>query len=189
MNEEYYHTKGSVEEYIKMAKGIDGALLIEKMKSFTKNGRKLLELGTGPGSDYLLLQQTYEVTGSDYSEVFLSHLRKTYPEGKFISIDATTIDTAQSYQVIYSNKVLHHLRQEQLLSSIERQASILLPDGIICHSFWKGEGAESFNGTWVQYYDKNELTKLFSKYFEILLLETYDEFDHDDSLLLIAKKR
>lgn len=66
---------------------------------------------------------------------------------------------------------------------------VLQPSGIICHSFWKGEGDEEFKGMYVNNHTEDEIERLFSPNFELLLLKVYQEFETDDSLLLIAKKR
>jgi 2-polyprenyl-3-methyl-5-hydroxy-6-metoxy-1,4-benzoquinol methylase len=59
-------------------------------------------------------------------------------------MDASKLETELAFDGIYSNKVLHHLNNEELKNSVKRQSEILNPKGIICHSFWKGEGSEIF---------------------------------------------
>jgi hypothetical protein len=84
---------------------------------------------------------------------------------------------------------LHHLKDQQLVDSIKKQYELLNDHGVICHSFWKGEGSEIFKGLFVNYYLESGLQDFFEGYFEILLLEPYAEFDEGDSLLLIARKK
>lgn len=189
MSEDYYKTKDSVEEYIQLAKDVNGAELIDKLKQFLTNGSTLLEVGTGPGTDWNILSKDYDVIGSDNSLEFLSHLRKENPRGTFIELDAITIETELKFDGIYSNKVLHHLKDEELLNSLVRQNEILNEGGIICHSFWEGEGSEVFKGLYVNYHSPDELTVLFSPYFELLLLGSYEEFEAGDSILLIGRKK
>ena len=69
------------------------------------------------------------------------------------------------------------------------KADILNINGIICHSFWKGEGDEIFKGLLVNYQTYENLRILFEDYFEVLLLEEYREFEDEDSLLLIGTKK
>ena len=83
---------------------------------------------------------------------------------------------------------MHHLRDNELKDSIKRQHDILKPNGIICHSFWKGEGSEIFKGLFVNYHTKMSLKEVFETHFEILSIEFYKEFENDDSILLIGKK-
>lgn len=187
MSEAYYHTKDSVAEYIRLAKGVNAKELIEKLKLVLPAGSSLLEIGSGPGTDWEILNETYAVTGSDNSKFFLAHLEKHHPKGQFMELDAITLSTANKFDGIFSNKVLHHLTGEELSASIKRQSGILNPNGIICHSFWRGDGAEVFKGLFVNYHTTASLRAKFEPLFEIISIESYNEFEADDSLLLIAK--
>lgn len=189
MDKQYYQTKESVEEYIQLAKDVDGAELIARLQEFLPTGSSLLEIGSGPGSDWKLLHAHYQVMGSDFSTEFLQHLRQENPHGQFLALDAVTLDTDQRFDGIYSNKVLHHLTEEALASSIQRQYDLLHPNGIICHSLWKGTGDEIFKGLYVKYHTEESLQKFYSDHFEILLIDAYQEFEAGDSLLLIARKK
>jgi ubiquinone/menaquinone biosynthesis C-methylase UbiE len=189
MSDQYYHTEASVKEYISMAEGVSGAALIELLKTILAKNSSLLELGSGPGTDWEILKENYRVTGSDFSKQFLNHLKKKYPNEKFLHLDARYLKTELSFEGIYSNKVLHHLKDDELASSIKSQLGVLEDGGIICHSFWIGEGSEIFKGMYVNYQNKESLTKVFSSSFEIICLNTYKEFEDNDSILIIAKKR
>ena len=184
----YYKNKDSVQEYIKLAKDVNGFELIKKLKQVLKHNAELLEIGTGPGSDWEILGKTYKVTGSDYSQEFLDHLETKYPRNEFILLDAISLNIDRTFDGIYSNKVLQHLTDEELSDSIRRQSEILNPNGIICHSFWKGEGSEVFKGLFVNYHSENEITDKFEKYFEIISISSYREFEDGDSILLLARK-
>jgi trans-aconitate methyltransferase len=189
MNSGYYHTKESVEEYIRLAKDVNGKQLIEKLKQVLPAKSFLLELGSGPGSDWKILNETYNVTGSDNSTEFINHLKSEIYDGQFIELDAITLETEMKFDGIYSNKVLHHLRDHELTDSIRRQYEILNPDGMICHSFWKGEGSEIFKGLFVNYHSETDLKEMHKDHFEILSIESYEEFEEGDSLLLIGRKK
>ncbi|MEZ5015428.1 MAG: class I SAM-dependent methyltransferase [Flavipsychrobacter sp.] len=189
MSSEYYHTKESVEEYIKLSEGYDGAYLIKELMPLLPIGSTVLELGSGSGKDIELLSQYYKVTGSDYSEEFLKVLKNRLPNVDFLHLNAATLVTDLCFNCIYSNKVLHHLKDEELTSSISRQHELLNRDGIVCHSFWKGEGSELFKGMFVNYHTKKELGSLFATKFNILHLEEYAEVEEGDSIFLIAQKK
>jgi len=188
MDGEYYKTKESVEEYIKLAKDVNGSQLIEKLKHVLPANSVLLEIGSGPGTDWKILNKSYNVIGSDNSTEFLNHLIAENPKGEFLELDAITLKIDKKIDGIYSNKVLHHLRDNELIDSIKRQYEILNPDGIICHSFWKGEVSEIFKGLFVNYHSETNLKEIYKGYFEILSIESYKEFENDDSLLLIGRK-
>lgn len=189
MKNNYYQTKESVEEYIRLAKDVDGRLLIEKLREILPSDSALLEIGSGPGSDWKILSESYSVTGSDYSTEFLEHLTAHYPEGQFLELDAITLKTRKQFDGIYSNKVMHHLQDNELVDSVQRQHAILNSNGIICHSFWAGEGSEIFKGLFVNYHTKATLIQVFQPFFEVLVLEAYKEFEAGDSLLFIGKKK
>ena len=189
MDDKYYHTSESVKEYISLAKDVNGAQLIDKLKTFLPEESNVLELGTGPGSDFEILNKFYNVTGSDYSTEFIKHLESQFADHKFLHLDARTISTDNKFESIYSNKVLHHLKDDELSDSIKKQSDVLIRNGIVCHSFWKGEGYEIFKGMYVNYHTSSTIRKQFEPYFKILLLEEYKEFDHNDSLILIAEKK
>lgn len=189
MGKEYYHTAESVTEYIDLAKDVNGKELIEHLHQYLSKGSLLLELGSGPGTDWQILSQWYNTTSSDFSKEFLKHLKHSYPNGRFLSLDAVSLNTKQKFDGIYSNKVLHHLKDGELEASIVRQYEVLHKEGIICHSFWKGEESEVFKGLFVNYHSEQTLHNYFESYFEILLLHPYAEFEEGDSLLLIGKKK
>ncbi|WP_420400289.1 class I SAM-dependent methyltransferase [Flagellimonas sp.] len=189
MKNNYYQTKESVQEYIRLAKDVNGGMLIEKLHKVLPHKSKVLEIGSGPGTDWRILSESYQVTGSDNSGEFLKHLTADNPNGEFLNLDAVTLKTDQKFDGIYSNKVMHHLKDNELSESIHRQHAILNSNGIICHSFWEGEGSETFKGLFVNYHTKAALEQMFQSRFKILLLETYKEFEEGDSLLLIGMKR
>ena len=74
MEGEYYKTKESVDEYIRLAKDVNGGELIEQLKEVLPPNSMLLEIGSGPGTDWRILNKTYNVIGSDNSTKFLNHL-------------------------------------------------------------------------------------------------------------------
>lgn len=186
---QYYHTKKSVEEYINMARGHDGKLIIAKLKEHLPPASRLLEIGSGPGTDWKLLHELYDVTGSDNSKEFLKHLHASYPEGEFLELDAASLNVNGLYDGIYSNKVLHHLEDEALIKSVKRQYEILNPGGIICHTFWHGKDSEIYNDLFVNYHTDEGIGMLFEEYFDHKLFHFYDEFEKADSFLYIGKKR
>ncbi|MDF9798216.1 cyclopropane fatty-acyl-phospholipid synthase-like methyltransferase [Catalinimonas alkaloidigena] len=189
MDNNYYKTKASVEEYIRLANDVDGSELIRKLNIYLPSNSLLLEIGSGPGTDFQILKKNYRVVGSDYSTEFLSRLVNHNTKDEFLHLDAITLETDKKFDGMYSNKVLQHLTNEELRKSILRQVDILNFNGIICHSFWKGEGDEVFKGLYVNYQTDESLRLLFEDYFEILLLKEYKEFEYGDSLLLIGKKK
>ena len=189
MTKEYYKSEESVKEYIELAKGFNGRQLIEKLKLVLPSNSVILEIGSGPGTDWKILKESYKVIGSDNSTEFLNYLISNNPKGEFLELDARTLNIDKKFDGIYSNKVMHHLKDSELIDSAKKQYEVLSSKGIICHSFWKGEGSEIFKGLFVNYHSETTLRKIYQKHFEILSIEHYKEFDDNDSLLLIGRKK
>ena len=61
----YYKTKESVDEYIKLAKDVNGKQQIEKLERVLPPNSVLLEIGSGPGTDWKILNNSFNVIGSD----------------------------------------------------------------------------------------------------------------------------
>lgn len=184
----YYKTKESVDEYIRLAEGFDGKALIKQLLEHVQGHTTVLELGSGPGKDWQILQETFQVTGSDSSPEFVKRLKAQYLAGDFVELDASKLLIDKKFDIIFSNKVMHHLNDDEMAHSFQKQFELLNDQGIICHSFWKGQGTEVFKGLYVNYVLKNDLETLMKRWFEPLVLQEYAEFEDNDSLLLIARK-
>lgn len=189
MEGKFYQTKESVEQYVELSKDVSGKELIDRMNNYLESNSDVLEIGSGPGTDWKLLSEHHSAVGSDNSEEFLEHLKNSNPDGEFILLDAADLETDRNFDGIYSNKVLHHLSNDELSKSIKRQKDILRSSGIICHSFWKGEGDEIFKGLFVNYHIATDLKAFFEPDFEVLVMDEYAEFEANDSILLIARKK
>lgn len=185
----YFDDRKRAEEYIEMAVGYDGRDLIEVLKEYLPEGASLLELGMGPGTDLDLLGQSYQVTGSDCAQPFLDIYREEHDEGDLLLLDARTIDTDRKFDGIYSNKVLHHLSEDELRLSLLRQAEILKPQGFLFHSFWYGDEEEFFHGLRFRQYTEEMLLRIVEPRFEVLAMERYSEMEQDDSIYLVLEKR
>jgi len=184
----YYDSEQNVNEYIGLAGGYDGRELIGRLREFLDPGSTVLELGMGPGKDLDILAETYSVTGSDFSDVFLKLYAENHPDADVVKLDAVTIDVHATFDCIYSNKVLYHLSKDDLHRSFERQREVLNDGGIIVHSFWRGSGTERQGDLLFVYYTKDDLRSMVEKTYKTLVVETYSEMEEDDSLLLIARR-
>ncbi len=123
--ERYYFTPDSVREYISMSEGFDGSCFIHKLDEYLDKTSHILELGSGPGRDLAILNRKYQVTGSDISPYFIEYCKNNMPEAEILLLDAVSIDTDRSFDAIFSNKVLQHFTDKEILRSVQRQAEIL----------------------------------------------------------------
>ena len=184
----YYDEAKNVEQYIKMAEGYDGRELIPILRDHLPDGSTVLELGMGPGKDFELLGEHFQVTGSDYSELFVSRYKQSQPAADVLVLDAVTLDIDRQFDCIYSNKVLYHLTKEQLRQSFARQAAVLNRNGLLFHTFWAGDGEEKMHGLNFVYYTVESLTRLLGSEYKLIDITAYKEMEPADSLLLIAQK-
>jgi len=61
--------------------------------------------------------------------------------------------------------------------------------GLFVILFWKGEGTEVFKGLFVNYHTEQDLRNLFDSYFDIISITHYAEFETDDSIYMMARKK
>lgn len=185
----YYNDIKNVEDYIRMAEGYDGKEIVKILVDTLPKNASILELGMGPGKDLLLLSEHFQVTGSDSSPVFIERFRVDHPDADVLQLDAVTLDIERKFDCIYSNKVLMHIRRDDLAQSFHRQAELLNPGGMLFHTFWYGEGEEEFNGLRFVYYNRETLTDTLGERFEIITFEKYAEMEEGDSFYVTVKLR
>lgn len=183
----YFDKRKNVDEYIQMADGYDGSELIAILKKHLPAGSTVLELGMGPGKDLDLLAQTYIVTGSDYSSVFLDLYRETHPAADLLKLDASIIATDRTFDCIYSNKVLQHLPKSDLGRSFIRQKELLTDSGLLMHLFWFGSREEEHQGLRFVYYTEDELLNTIGPRFEIVVMNRYKEIEDGDSFYALLR--
>jgi cyclopropane fatty-acyl-phospholipid synthase-like methyltransferase len=184
----YFDERKNVDQYIQMAEGYDGRELIAILKIHLPAGSTVLELGMGPGKDLDLLAQTYSVTGSDYSSVFLELYREKQPSADLLRLDAVSIETLRTFDCIYSNKVLHHLPKADLHRSFARQKEVLTDSGLLLHSFWHGHKEEEIHGLRFVYYTEDELLNTIGPGFEVVAIDRYKEIEDNDSFYILLRK-
>ncbi|NHJ48020.1 MAG: class I SAM-dependent methyltransferase [Asgard group archaeon] len=185
----YFKNEKNVKDYIKMAEGYDGRLLIDLLKKYLPLGSSLLELGMGPGKDLDILSNFFEVIGSDYSQIFLDLYREKNISIELLLLDAITLETNRTFDCIYSNKVLHHLTKEDLKKSFQRQKAVLNDNGLLFHTFWKGDKEETYHGLRFVYYTEKELLGIIGDIYELIEIATYKEMSKNDSIYVILKKK
>ena len=182
----FYDDENTALQYIEMADGYDGRELIEVLKLHLPLGASVLELGMGPGVDLSILKTHFEATGSDFSQFFLDRYRDSCPDSDLIQLDAVELDTERVFDCVYSNKVLHHLTDEELKQSFRRQKQVISENGLIMHSFWYGTGVEEHHGLRFVYQTEETLRSIVGAVFNVLDIVSYKEMEDDDSLYVLA---
>ncbi len=180
--------KKNVREYIESRAGMDGGFLIEILKKYLEPDSTVLELGIGAGKDFEILSETFKVTGSDNSPLFLDIYKQKNPDADLILLDAATLETDRKFDCIYSNKVLHHLTENNLKKSFKKQKYLLNQNGILFHTFWRGKKKDTFQDLQFIQYQTDQLENLISNDFELIEVNTYKEMLAEDSIYLVLQK-
>ena len=183
----FYDEEKSVRQYIEMADGFDGAALVAILSKELIPGSRVLELGMGPGKDIQLLSKDFTVTGSDRSPVFIDLYREAHPDADLLLLDAVTLETDRTFDCVYSNKVLHHLSDDELAESFRNQARALNPGGLIMHSFWYGSGEEFHGDMRAVSRDEENVMGFLAPRFDVMEMARYKEFEDGDSLSVLAR--
>ena len=183
----FYDDPDGVDQYIRMCEDYDGTVIHEAFKRHLDPGNSILELGCGPGNDIEFLTRYYGITGSDTSTEFLDRCRQRFPRNEFLQLDAITIDTEQQFDCLFSNKVLHHLRLDELVFSFKRQRQVITSGGLFAHTFWIGDYEEEKHGMYFRYHNRGELLDSIAEYFDVAEKIDYGEFEEGDSLFVIAR--
>jgi len=190
-----YYKEKNVLEYIEMAKGYDGKVLIENLRNYLLEGSTVLELGMGSGKDLDILKKYYKVTGSDFTKYFLNLYKENHQDidVDLMLLDARKLDIDRKFDCIYTNKVLYHLTEEEMIESLNQQKDLLNDEGLLLHSFWERNRKEKFKGTNFVYYTKKRLIEIMNTHYnyvyEILEIEYYKEMKEKDSIYIILKKK
>jgi len=184
----FFDTEEGVLEYEQMADGYDGRDLITRLKTHVLEGSSVLELGMGPGKDLDILRESYNAVGSDNSSVFLNRYRARSQSPDLIELDAVSLDTARTFDAIYSNKVLHHLTREDLAQSLRRQLDLLNPGGVALHALWYGDKEEEHSGLRFTYYTEDTFAALMPASFTLVEQQRYAELEEGDSFFVVLKK-
>ena len=186
----FYHDEKNAKSYVKMCEGYDAKVELKTLYDTVRKGSSLLELGTGPGNDLALLAGNYNVVGSDTSPIFLDMLATRFPDLELLELNAISIETGKFFNVIYSNKVLHHLNDEDLQTSFNRQAQMINSGGYIYHLIWrKVESPDDNFGLEFIPRDETKIKEMLKDKFEIVSIKAYAEFEEDDSLAILARKK
>jgi len=184
---EFYNDPVKIDEYESMCEEYDGSELYALLDKHLTDNSTLLELGSGPGNDINYLKKKYSVTGSDLSDEFLIRCKKKHADVPFIKLDAVSIKSDKLFDCVFSNKVLHHFTIEDLEKSLKRQQEVIVTNGLFAHSFWLGNKKFTMEGMLFTFYNREHLVKLVSKYFTIIELYEYKEFEEGDSIFILAK--
>lgn len=188
----FYFKKENVKNYQEMLKGYDNSEVVAMVKKHLPTQSSLLELGSGTGADLVQLAEDYQVTGSDFSPLFVEAFKAQHPEIQMIQLDARTLEITDTFDCIYSNKVLYHLSKSDFKKSLGKQAELLNEEGIIFMTLWYGEYREERmpeEELIFSYYTDADIKQIIPQSLEVESIKRYTEAEADDSLVVILKKK
>ncbi|MFC5702380.1 class I SAM-dependent methyltransferase [Cohnella faecalis] len=99
-----------------------------------KAGKKVLDVGSGPGREVAYLNSVgYEAVGLDNSEAMLSWAREHYPGSKFVLGDQSDFSLQQMFDALYcvGSTFLYNFTNEEVLASLQCFRKHLRPGGLL----------------------------------------------------------
>lgn len=83
-----------------------------------EKGERILDLGCGTGDLAKILHDLgVEVVGADHSEAMVQQAKSKYPDMQFVVQDATMLHYDNEFDAVFSNAVLHWVKQPELALS------------------------------------------------------------------------
>ena len=157
----------------------------KECERFLKNKgvKKILDLGCGQGRDSkYFVDQEYDVTAVDFSEKALKSIKDKRIKIIQRNVQDLSIFPDHSFDVVYSNLVLHLFRREVIQKIIDQIYRILKPEGFLLFTGKNkkdklgGKGEKIAEQTFVykgvlRFYFKTQDLKALLKDFEIIKME------------------
>ena len=94
--------------------------------------RTIIDIGCGPGNSTQILLRRWphaDILGLDKSEKMIQKARQDYPHQKWIVGDASTLETRQTYDIVFSNAAIHWIPEHDVL--LRRLFQIVNKNGIL----------------------------------------------------------
>ena len=188
---EYFKKMENAKEYIALSMDYDPTFIVTNIESHLPFGSTILELGMGPGKDLEVLQNHYDVTGSDNAQSFIDLYNDKNPIKDAIYLDVIEMNIEEKFDCIFSNKVLSHLNRENFIKSLIKQKENLNSNGYIIMSMWKGEYEEVYDIDMdinFTYYDRKDIEEIIKPIYSNIEIIEYSELEENDSFLIFCKE-
>ncbi len=140
------------------------------IKANNLHGGKFLDLGTGPGTQAIQLEQLgFDVTGTDISENAIIKARKLSSKVRFLTDDFLNSKLAdKEFNYIFDRGCFHVFDGEQRKSCIKQYSRILSDDGILFVKCMSVDETDLPEDEGPHRFSKKEIIDSFSSDFEIL---------------------
>lgn len=119
--------------------GSDGPTVFLDRVAELLRGRRLLELGSGPGWDAVYLEKSgLSVQRSDIIPAFVEMMRADGHDARIL--DARTDDLGGPWDGVLANAVLLHLNRTEFAAVVARVVEAVRPGGIFAFTLKEGDG-------------------------------------------------
>ncbi|HAS80955.1 MAG: hypothetical protein UR25_C0003G0118 [Candidatus Nomurabacteria bacterium GW2011_GWE1_32_28] len=180
--------KQTIDTYNKMAKEYDNETVdfwdrfprtfLDKFVELS--GRKIIDVGSGPGRDALLLQQTgKEVVCIDASEAMVKLSSERGLHSVLAGFDNLPFEN-DSFDGVWSYTALLHIPKKSIDVPLKEIYRVLKPSGIFALGLIEGDVEEYKESSgvgmprWFSFYQKEEIEILCKKHgFELVYFETF----------------
>lgn len=138
----------------------------EKMLSYIKKNAKILEIWTWSGRDANYIENLwYSVQRSDATNAFIEYNKKQWKN--IIKLDILNIDIQEKYDLVFTNAVLMHFKENEIKKIFSDIHNILNNEWIFAFNVQKGYGEDFKDNKWwwprfYKYRQKNEIEKKIS---------------------------
>lgn len=180
--------KQTIDTYNKMAQEYDDETVVfwdifprTFLDTFIElSGKKIVDIGSGPGRDGLLLQQSEkEVVCVDASEAMIKLSSEKGLESILADFENLPFKN-ELFDGVWSYTTLLHVPKKSIHIPLKEISRVLKPSGIFALGLIEGdtEGYKESSGVdmprWFSFYQKDEVIDLCKKYgFELIYFETF----------------
>jgi SAM-dependent methyltransferase len=169
----YYEekTKNYVQDYISQ----DLELFLKML-----NGKRILDLGSGPGRDSLIFKERgFNPICVDISKSMIELCKQKGLEAYEMDMENLSFED-RSFDGVWAYTSLLHLPKDRIENVLSKIKDILKDDGVLYLGMCEGSSEGFSNNRWNNHrryfslYEKEELEKILSKSFEIIHFSRVD---------------
>lgn len=92
-------------------------------------GRRVLELGCGPGTNVHLFEAASAYTGVDINPDYIQKAKRSHPHRTFFATDAVGFEPEEKFDLVLIDSFLHHIDDESIRRIVRCVPRWLAPDG------------------------------------------------------------
>ena len=128
---------------------------------------KALDLGCGNGKTVsALIDEGFDVTGVDFSEVAINQCKERFPNSEFLVTDVTILPFPDStFDYVTAVHILEHLDEEQLSKTVKEIERVLVDGGyVFIRCFTKRDmrsGKRNDSDIFYRFYEVETILKAF----------------------------